>query len=241
MLKIALCDDDPQELFRISNLINKYLDSKKNALKYGVFHNATELLEAMHKYSYDILLLDVLMPGINGIEAAREIRGFDKEIKIIFLTSSSEFAVESYTVDAYYYLLKPVTSVKLFPLLDELLLEAQRAETALHIKSASGIISIPFSRLEFLEVINKRLYFHLTDGSVKEVSGTLSDYEPELLARKEFIKVHRSCIVNMGCIQELTAKELITYSKQSVPVSRLLYGQVREAYTKYLFMEKGVK
>lgn len=241
MFKIAVCDDDVQELSRLVNLMNRYQDEKKTALIYAAFSNALDLLEIMHGNTYDILLLDVLMPGVNGIEAAYEIREFNKEIKILFLTSSPEFAVESYAVNAYYYLLKPVTAERLFPVLDNLLLETQRAETALHIKTTSGMMSISFHRLEFLEVINKRLYFHLTDGSVKEISGSLSDFETELLAREEFIKVHRSCIVNMGCIQELSAKELITYAKQSAPVSRLLYGQVREAYMQYLFVEKGVE
>lgn len=241
MLKIAICDDDMQELSRISNLINRYQAEKKIALKYEAFLNATELLETMHSDSYDILLLDVLMPGLNGMQAAQEIRGFDNEIKIIFLTSSPEFAVESYAVDAYYYLIKPGTAEKLFPILDKLFLDAQRAEAALHIKSASGIMRIPYNKLEFLEVISKKLYFHLTDGSVKEISGSLSDFETQLLCREEFIKTHRSCIVNMECIQELGARELTTYAKQSVPISRLLYGQIREAYMEYLFVEKGVE
>jgi DNA-binding LytR/AlgR family response regulator len=239
MFKVAVCDDDVQELSRLANFINRYQDEKKAALRYAAFSNALDLLETMRCGSYDVLLLDVLMPGINGLEAACEIRTFDKDIKIIFLTSSPEFAVESYAVDAYYYFLKPVTAEKLFPILDELLLEAQRAENAFCIKSASGLTRIPFHKLEFLEVINKKLYFHLGDGSVKVISGSLSDYETALLGREEFIKVHRSCIVNMECIHELNAKELLTFAKQSVPVSRLLYGQVREAYMQFLFGEKG--
>jgi DNA-binding LytR/AlgR family response regulator len=240
MLRIALCDDNLQELFRLSNLINDYLEEKKIALKYEAFANAIELLEAMRKRHYDILLLDVLMPGIDGMQAAHEIRGFDQELKIVFLTSSSEFAVESYAVDAYYYLLKPSTAPKLFPLLDKIYLDFQRAEEVLHLKSASGIIRIPFNRLEFLEVISKKLFFHLIDGSVKEIYGSLSDFETKLLCREEFIKVHRSYIVNMSYIQELGSKELLTYARQRVPISRLLSGQVKDAYMQYLFVEKGV-
>lgn len=241
MLRIALCDDDVQELSRLANILNRYRDEIKEPIMYASFSSALDLLESMSSNTYDILLLDVLMPGINGMEAAREIRGFDKEMKILFLTSSPEFAVESYAVDAYYYLLKPVTAENFFPIMEKLLLENQRAATTLHIKSASGMMRIPFHQLEFLEVINKKLYFHLTDGSVKEIAGSLCDFESELLGREEFIKVHRSCIVNMGCIRELSAKEIVTYAQQSAPVSRLLYGQVREAYMQYLFVEKGVK
>lgn len=240
MLRIAICDDDLQELVRISKLIGRYQDKKKIALQYEIFSSAMELLETMQKGIYDVLLLDVLMPGLNGMQAAHEIRTFDNEIKIIFLTSSPEYAIESYSVNAYYYFIKPATVEKLFPILDRLILDMRRLEETLPIRTSSGMMRIPFCRLEFLEIISKKLFFHLTDGSIKEISGTLSEFETELLCHVEFIKVHRSYIVNMGCIQELGSKELITYSGQSIPISRLLYGQVRKAYMENLFAEKGV-
>jgi DNA-binding LytR/AlgR family response regulator len=167
---------------------------REPAFKYDAFSNAIELLEAMKRNAYHILLLDVLMPGLNGIEAAHEIRSFDEEIKIIFLTSSKEFAVESYAVDAHYYMLKPGTAQKLFPILDKIFLEERRGEAALQIKTASGFTRIPYGKIEFLEVFSKKLRFHLADGDVKEIYGTLSDFEDDLLNREEFIKVHRSFI-----------------------------------------------
>lgn len=241
MLRFAICDDDRHELSRLSILLNQYRTERNATLQYDTYQNAVELLEAMKRQTYHALLLDVIMPLTSGIEAAREIRMFDEEIKIIFLTSSTEFAVESYEVDAHYYLLKPGIADKLFPILDKIFLDAQRAEDALHVKTPSGIVRLRFSRLEFLEVTNKKLLFHLDDGSVKEISGSLSDFEDQLLCRDEFIKVHRSYIVNLAYIQLLNGKELTTYTKRVVPVSRLLCNQVKEAYMQQLFLEKGVK
>lgn len=77
-------------------------------------------MDALRGVNYQLLLLDILMPGFTGIQAAREIRTFDSETKIIFLTSSPEFAVESYGVDAFYYLLKHIREGDLFPVLDRL-------------------------------------------------------------------------------------------------------------------------
>mgnify|MGYP000191321413 CR=1 FL=1 len=241
MLKIAICDDDIRDLSNIENLINRYKDEKKSPLKYETFSNVIELLENMHHYIYDILLLDILMPGVNGMEAAREIRQFNNEVKIIFLTSSPEFAVESYSVNAYYYIIKPCTEDKLFPILDKIFFEAQEVDEALHIKSSSGIMRIPFNKLEFLEVMNKKLFFHLIDGSVKMIYGSLSDFESQLVYRKEFIKVHRSYIVNMKYIQELSSKELTMYTKQRVPTSRLLSEKIKQAYMEYLFAKKELE
>lgn len=241
MLRMAICDDDLQELSRISNLLNQYHAEKEPAFKYDSFFNAIDLLEAMKRNAYHVLFLDVLMPGFNGIEAAREIRGFDEEVKIIFLTSSSEFAVESYSVEAHYYLLKPASVQKLFPILDRIFQDKKRTEDTLNIRSSSCIMCIPFNKIEFLEVFNKKLKFYLADGDIKEINGSLSDFEGDLLCREEFIKVHRSYIVNMNLTMSLDAKALTTCTKQEVPISRLLYGQVREAYMQYLFVEKGVK
>lgn len=241
MLKIAICDDDLQELTRISTLLNQYQAEKEPSFKYDVFSNPIDLLDAMKRKDYHILILDVLMPGLTGIEAAREIRGFDEEIKIIFLTSSREFAVESYAVDAHYYMLKPGTAQKLFAILDRIFRDRKRTEDALNIRSSSGIMRIPFNKIEFVEVFNKKLKFHLADGDVKEINGSLSDFEGDLLCREEFIKVHRSYIANMDLTLSLDSKTLKTYTKQEVPISRLLYGQVRETYMQYLFVERGVK
>ena len=100
---------------------------------------------------------------------------------------------------------------------------------------------ILFSKLGFVEIMHKKLYFHLVDGEIQEVSSSLAAVEDELLARSEFVKVHRSYIVNLWQVGELRPKELITYTGKTVPISRLLYGKVREAYMKHLFLEKGIE
>ncbi len=240
-MKIAVCDDDSQELERISALIDTYKRESKVPLTYKTFRSATELISSMGSSDYDILLLDILMPGINGMQAAHEIRAFDAGVKIAFLTSSPEFAVESYAVKAYDYILKPVSKDKLFSILDAVIAEELKPLEGLTVKTQSGITRILFSRLAFVEIMNKKLYFHLADGSVREVSASLASFEEDLLARAEFVKVHRSYIVNLWQVGELGSKELITHAGKTVPISRLLYGKVREAYMRHLFLEKGVE
>lgn len=196
---------------------------------HGFFQSATELISKVSSGDYSILLLDILMTGLNGMQAAHEIRAFDAGVKIVFLTSSPEFAVESYAVKAYDYILKPVTKEKLFSLLDAVIAQEQKPLEGLTVKTQSGMARILFSRLAFVEIMNKKLYFHL------------AAFEDELLAHSEFVKVHRSYIVNLWQVGELGAKELITHAGKTVPISRVLYGKVREAYMKHLFLEKGVE
>jgi DNA-binding LytR/AlgR family response regulator len=240
-LKIAVCDDDWQELERISSFLDTYRRERKVPLTYKTFQSATGLISSMGSGDYDILLLDILMPGMTGMQAAHEIRTFDAGVKIVFLTSSPEFAVESYTVKAYDYILKPVSRDKLFSILEAVTAEEQKPLEGLTVKTQSGMARILFSRLAFVEIMNKKLYFHLADGTVQEVSASLAAFEKDLLARAEFVKVHRSYIVNLWQVAEFGAKELITHAGKTVPISRLLYGKVREAYMKHLFLEKGVE
>lgn len=240
-MRIAICDDDSRELARISSLIDKYRKEKAVALSYQTYQSATELVSVINSKNYDILLLDIMMPGISGIDAAHEIRAFDAQVKIVFLTSSPEFALESYAVKAYDYMLKPTSPDKLFPILDAIIAEEQRPLEGMTVKTQTGIARILFAKLAFVEVKNKKLHFHMADGSVREVTASLAAFEDQLLSRSEFIKVHRAYIVNLWQVSELRPKELVTYAGCTIPISRLLYGKVRETYMEHLFVEKGMK
>lgn len=242
-MRLAICDDDMLEREAITALLETYTNGHPEVEfdpARDVYRNGTELLfglEASRKQNrpYDSLLLDVLMPGISGIEVAREIRSADEKVEIVFLTSSPEFAVDSYAVRANYYLLKPATEETLYPILDKLLEKLNRHEEALVIRSSQSIYSLPYASIEFLEVNHKILFFHMTGGAVKEVRAKLSDYADLLLTRPEFAQIHRSYIVNLDNMRELTAHEFTTRSGDVLPVARGLAKDVREAFVGRLF------
>jgi len=237
MLRIAICDDNSRDLSHITSLVESYRKNKKTDIVYMSFLNAIDLLESLKKREYDLLLLDVLMPGFNGLQAAHELRKQNDKIEIIFLTSSPEYAVESYNVRAHHYLLKPATEDKLFPLLDKLIEKLKKPEEAIIVKSSSSVFTIPYKNIEYVEINAKTIYFYLTDNDVKKVSGSMAEYEALLLKRSGFIKVHRSYLVNLHWVQQLNQKELITLTGRKVPIARTVYTQIRTAYTQFLFKE----
>lgn len=237
MLRIAICDDNSRDLSHITSLVESYKKNKKTDIVYMSFHNAIDLLESLKKKECDLLLLDVLMPGFNGLQAAHELRKQNDKIEIIFLTSSPEYAVESYNVRAHHYLLKPATEDKLFPLLDKLIEKLKKPEEAIIVKSSSSVFTIPYKNIEYVEINAKTIYFYLTDNDVKKVSGSMAEYEALLLKRSGFIKVHRSYLVNLHWVQQLNQKELITLTGRIVPIARTVYTQIRTAYTQFLFKE----
>ena len=130
MKKIAFCDDDISILQELQTLFDQYRADRDEDLDCAMFHSPLELLHVMEcKTRFDILFLDVLMPGENGIDAASEIRKLDNNVKIIFLTSSAEFAVQSYAVGAYFYQLKPIWKEGFFRLMDSALATCEKEQS----------------------------------------------------------------------------------------------------------------
>lgn len=238
-MHIAICDDELRELDRLSALLTEYETSRDTALSVRAFQNATDLLAGLRGGEYDVVLLDVMMPGLGGLQAARELRELDQAVRIIFLTASPEFAVDSYAVKAYHYLLKPATPKTLFPLLDKACSELEDREEALLIKGRDGLVRLPLAQLESVEVMNKTVFFRLVDGSVRELNAALSDFEDALLSHPEFVKVHRSYLLNLWQLQSVGAKGAITKTGRTVPVARAMYAAVKDAYMRLLFQPKS--
>lgn len=168
-MQIAVCDDDPEELVRISSILEEYRQERKASLCYRAFPSATELLSTAKSGAYDLYLLDVMMPAVSGMEAARELRGFDSDAALVFLTSSPEFAVESYRYKAQDYLLKPARREQLFSLLDTLLATRQGSGESLSVKTKTGVTRILLERLAYVEAMGRLLSFHLSECARKGI------------------------------------------------------------------------
>lgn len=108
MLRIAICDDKIDQLKEIRNLAEDYVTRQQETATYTEYTNAFTFLEDLDKQNYDLVLLDVCMPGILGTEVANEMREKNYHAEIIFLTTSDEFAVEAFALKAIHYLVKPV-------------------------------------------------------------------------------------------------------------------------------------
>lgn len=200
MIQIAVCDDSIDELSNMVQLINQYKGEKNFNCQYAVFPNGFELISALEKGKrFDIYCLDIIMPGFMGIDVAKEIRGFDKTAPIIFFTSSTEFALESYSVKAINYVLKPVSKEKFFFTFDEVLeqIKAEKDKDVLIVKSNEGIQRILISNLVFAEVMGRNVLYHLCSGKVIQCTEPFSSACDTLIKYGCFMKPHRSYLVNM--------------------------------------------
>lgn len=236
---LAVCDDNKEDLDSMLSLLDIWQAEQGVSFQRRAFQSAVELLEFARQERFTLYLMDVMMPGMDGLETAREIRRFDDAADIVFLSTSPGFAYESYGVRALNYLLKPVERKALFGLLDQIRLREQQNPDALTLKTNTTIVRVPYAQISYVEVIGKHLYFHMTDGNVREVAGSMKNYESLFLPRPEFMRVHRSYIVNMFQIEELSSSGLRTFQGENLPVSRLFYPQIQKDYMALLFERKG--
>ena len=236
MLQIAVCDDNIDELSNMVQLINLYRTSRHLNCEHAAFSNGFELISALEKGKrFDIYCLDIMMPGFTGIDAAKEIRTFDKTAPILFFTSSPEFALESYSVKAINYVLKPISKEKLFFTFDELLeqIKAKEEEDAVIVKSNEGIQKILISNLAFAEVIGRNVLYHLRSGKVVECTEPFSSVCDNLLKYGCFIKPHRSFLVNMQYVDTIENHQITLQTLSAVPVAQGKAKEIKQQYLNY--------
>ena len=238
VFRIAICDDTPAFLQKATQCIEKW-PRKPAGLVVLPFSDADALINAHVQSPFDVILLDVIMPLLGGIDAAREIRQQDKSVKIVFLTSSPEFAVDSYSVKASHYLLKPLDAEKLYKCLDELSEEIQQSAKRILIRERHAVHRVALQDIEFIESDNKCIHFSLADGTTLTASEPLYLYESKLLLSDGFFKCSRSYIVNLYQINSFTAKEIRMQSGYRIPISRKSQKEFETAYFTALFGKVG--
>lgn len=231
-MKIAICDDDIDELSHMSALVEEYRKVNHIQYEYTAFHNGFELISVLEKgHTFDIYCLDIIMPGFSGISLAKEIRTFDKTAQIIFFTSSPDFALEGYSVQAVNYVLKPVTKEKLFFTLTDVL-ERMNHEQGAHIivKSNAGLQKILLSNLAYAEAMGKKVLFHLILGDIIECTEQISVVHKDLITTGRFVQPHRSYLVNMEYIDSIGKSEISLQNGASIPIAQGKSKEVKKSY-----------
>ena len=237
MIKIAFCDDDMEVLHQMNELLDRYRVERNEDITYAAFQSPFELLTEIEKgIRPDILFLDVVMPGQNGMDVAKEIRQYDTNMKIIFLTSSPEFAVESYTVGAYFYQLKPIWEESFFRLMDSVLSECEKKKkNSLILRSKDGITRIDLQQLEYCEVLGRKLLFHLENGAVLEGAGSLDDLVGQLMQYSNFFRPHRSFLVNMEYIQNISSRSIKMVNDAVIQIPHGKCSEIKNTYMEDAF------
>lgn len=229
-LRCLAIDDEPYALKQIAGYIEKtaFLELE------GECRNAFEALEVMEKKSIDLLFLDINMPELSGMEM---MKGLVDDVMVIFTTAYSEFAVESYRVNAIDYLLKPITYPDFLKaamkaqkmLIGKKDLPAGHEKEYFFVKSEGKDIRVNLEDIEYIESLSEYIRIHRSGNNPVMSLMRLKNIE-EMLPSDRFMRVHRSFIVNLEKIETVERNRIVFHGKVYIPVSE----QYREALRRFL-------
>ena len=236
MIKIALCDDNPNERRDIDAHVKEYFDGANQSYELEQYSSADDLLA--NKKTYDLYLLDVLMPGCDGLSAARIIRERESDAIIVFITSDLDSAVEGYSVEASGFLLKPLTSVTFKETMDRLHARGLVGKVpTLSVISRHTPLEIPLSKIVLLESNLHQVSIY-TIGEEITINQRLSKLEEQLSDYPEFLRCHQSFMVNLNYVEEILEdsfklKDNSDAGKGTVPISRSRYKYCKMEFYQY--------
>ena len=223
ILNCAIIDEDPEAL----QLLEQYIEKSPTLHLIGAYKIAIDAVDGIHHNHLDILFLAIHMQQISGLEFAKVV---PKNVKIVFTTAFKEYAIEAYKVNAFDYLLKPVTYERLAQLLDELSSIRPAATDELVIKTSFGYHALRLSDIEYAEARNKHVVFHLRDGRDIEALESLRSVEDRLAQNTAFFKCHRSYQVNLRNIDHYNRTDIVMRSGACIPLSRSCKQGFQDAY-----------
>lgn len=232
MIRIAVCDDDEKDLAGMMDLLRHYPEAQLQAEGYK---SGEELLASGKKY--DILLLDIDMGAMDGIETARRIREADKEVKLIYVTNYSDYTIFAFAVHAFAYLLKPVSGEELYAQLDEACLYGlSRPEPELEFLAKEGIAHVKPSEIYCFEYLDRQVLMYTREGiwhlkrKITDTAGEMEQYG--------FSMPHKSFVVNLHEVQRIHGYEIMMTDGRIIPLSQKKSAQFRRDLNDYLAEEK---
>lgn len=238
MLRIAICDDDSSQLLKAETLLKDYL-RQHPALsgQISLFESGEALLYAAEEHKgFDIYILDILMPDLNGIQTALKLRELDEGGEIIYLTISNDYAADSYNTRAFFYLLKPVDKGKLFSVLDAAVDKLRRRRTeSVMVNTHDGTRRILLEQILYVERAERRMCYHCTGETVRSqiLRNSFRDAAAELLADPRFFLCGASFVLNLQHIIEVAGQTVLLDTGIQVNLPRKAALPLKSAWGTY--------
>lgn len=225
--KIAICDDMEEDVKYISSTVKRWAEKENITVDIETFLSAESFLfRYAEQKAFDILLLDVEMPSMNGVELAKRIRQDNEAVQIVFITGYTDYIAEGYEVSALHYLVKPLSEIKLFEVLNRAVFKIRKNEKSLFLSVSGEMVRIPIYEIKYLDVQQNYVTVHAKkDYTIKK---TLGEFERELDER--FYRMGRSFIVNLSYIDKITKIDVYLSDGSIIPLPRGQYGLLNKAF-----------
>jgi len=238
MLEIAVCDDDRPCLDQTVRMLEHWLGQRPALLgRLTAFDSGEALLErAQDKGGFDLYLLDVIMPGLDGIETGKKLRELGEGGEIIYLTASPDHAVESYLTRAFFYLLKPVNEARLFEVLDAAAdqLDRRRSQGVM-VALPKGTRLVLLDRILYVERVGRFMRYHCTDGIVdsRSIHGSFKEMNAPLLADPRFCLCGASYVFNLQRVAGVSGGQAVLDGGGAVDLPKRRAVAFKSAWGKY--------
>jgi len=243
-MKLAICDDEK----RIRDIIAESVKEVSEKIEIEFYADAKGIVSA--SFDCDILFLDIQMPGIDGMGAARMLRSSGKKTVIVFVTALEDQVFNAFDVGAFNYIVKPFTKAKIIEVFkravkqveDQRLVEAaiseqEEAGRTITVKSGGTNTRVILSEVQYAEIYDRRIILHMESSDDIEYYGRISDLEN--IAGKDFFRVHRAYLVNLGAVKSYDSK-YVHMSDADIPVARGKYQELIRAYMSYHTRREGL-
>ncbi len=232
--QVAICDDVARDLEEVAAVTAALLREAGMEPDVERFCSAAELLAArVRGASWDLILLDIMMDGQDGIELAASLRQAGDETDLIFITSSPEYALAGYRAYPVSYLLKPLTREKLSPVLSRCLERRRRLPALVLDALEGGKITLPLGEIRFVEVFRRELAVHCKDGRALSCAGPLHAVLAELPA-EDFCRCHRSYVVNLNQVSGVRKYCFLLRNGGEVPIAIRAYPEAQARWLDHL-------
>lgn len=230
-MRIAICDDNAED----AKALEKIVRQSNFADNWSIvsYTNSIAFLNHINNHvTFDIVLLDIDMPNIDGIELGKKIKKALPDVIIIFATSHPQYMLDAFDLEAFHYILKPFDDSKIFPILQRAH-DKYKATNKYHcIKIKTQVIRIKISEIYFIEYCQKHVIYHTSKKDYEVIETLGSVYEA--LKDFGFYQIHQGYIVNMEKIDHFNGYSVILTDGRSVAVSVRKKSEVIAAYTKYI-------
>lgn len=231
MYRVLIVEDETNEQRILARHIARFGRESGEQFQIQWLQSAVEFVRSRARF--DLVLLDIDLPGINGMEAAQLLRVYDEDTPIIFVTNLAKYAVKGYEVAALDFMLKPVSYPSLALRMEKALtIMRQNAPRTIIAPTSEGHRVLPLSHIAFIRVTNHSVIYHLEDGGVVTSRGSLSKVE-SVLSGSSFTRISNSCLVNMSMVHSIAAGELVMTTGDTLRFSRARHKDAIRAITEF--------
>ncbi|MBE5924154.1 MAG: response regulator transcription factor [Lachnospiraceae bacterium] len=226
MIRIGVCEDDEKQANDIREIIERAL-FKRTEYEIKTYKSGEQLVQDIDNgdFAIDLLLLDINMNQLNGLEVAGYIRKNTIDVDIIFVTVSGEHVYEGYTYRAFSYLLKSNIEQRLDSELNRYMDERERVDVCLEVSVNGTVMKLPIGKIFYLESNARKVIAHMSGEDV-EFYSKLDDLE-EILSQTGFLRIHQSYLINELFV-DAVSRESVIVNKVTIPMSRKYYERLRE-------------